>query len=139
MNVRALGVSAGIAGIAALLLGLQSKQWVIGADFGIETHVGLRVMELCQLEQPQADKPEAEVCSTVSHADIARSPGFDTFSLAASITFYTGLVTVAALLLVMLLALLGRFPDTPIAPPTAAILLSAIEGRQDDSGISLNI
>jgi hypothetical protein len=128
MNVRVLGVGAGILGIAALLLGLQSKQWVVGTDFGIETHVGLRVMELCQVVQPELDKPDEEECSTISHGDIAQSPskldGFDTFSLVSQITFYWGLVTVGVLLLVILMALVGRFPDTAIAPSTVAILLS---------------
>jgi hypothetical protein len=128
MNKRALGVTAGILGIAALLLGLQSKQWVVGTDYGIETHVGLRVMELCQVVTPDEDKPGEEVCSTVSHGDIAKSAakydGFDTFSLFALLTFYAGLASVAVLLVVMLLALIGRFPSTTIAPSTLAIMLS---------------
>jgi hypothetical protein len=128
MNKRFLGVSAGLLGIAALLLGLQSKQWVIGTDFGIATHVGLREMELCQDVQPEPDGPSEEVCSYVSHADVARSPskldGFDTFSLVSQITFYAGLVAVGLLLIVILLALVGRYPSAGIAPSTLAILTS---------------
>ncbi|HWM84725.1 MAG TPA: hypothetical protein VNO33_02780 [Kofleriaceae bacterium] len=128
MNKRVLGVSAGVLGIAALLFGLQSKRWVVGTDYGIETHVGLRVMELCQRVQPDEDGPGEEVCSTISHGDIAKSPskldGFDTFSLVSHVTFFTGLLAVGMLLLVILFALVGRFPRTWIAPSTMAIGLS---------------
>lgn len=128
MSLRAAGVGAGVLGIAALLLGLQSKQWVVGTDFGIETHVGLRVMELCQEVRPAPDGPDEEVCATLSHDDIARSAskqdGFETFSLVSHITFYAGLATVGVLLIVILLALIGRFPNFGIAPSTLAILLS---------------
>ncbi len=130
MSKRAVGVGVGILGIAALLLGLQSKQWVVGTDYGTEMHVGLRVMDQCQVVQPAADEPGEEVCSTLSHADFAQSgandDGFDTFSLVSHLTFYAGLVTVGALLIVILLALLGRFPSTPIAPPTLAIMVSVV-------------
>jgi hypothetical protein len=128
MSLRAAGVGAGVLGIAALLLGLQSKQWVVGTDFGIETHVGLRVMELCQVVRPEPEGPGEEVCSTISHGDIAQSAskrdGFDTFSLVSRITFYAGLATVGVLLIVILLALIGRFPNFGMAPSTLAILLS---------------
>lgn len=127
MNRRVVGVGAGILGIALLLLGLQSRQWVVGTDYGTETHVGLRVMEQCQIVERVANEPE-KLCSTFSHGDIARSAskydGFDTFSLVSHLTFYTGLVAVAVLLVVMLLALLGRFPTTAIAPSTFAIMAS---------------
>ncbi|HTE53472.1 MAG TPA: hypothetical protein VK698_21605 [Kofleriaceae bacterium] len=129
MNKRVLGVSAGLAGIAALLLGLQSVQWVVGTDFGIETHVGLRVMELCQVVQPDADRPGEEACSRVSHADIARSPskldGFDTFSMVSHITFGAGLVAVGLLLIVILLALVRRYPSGSIWT-TLAIVASFV-------------
>ncbi len=128
MNKRVLGVGAGLAGIAALLFGLQSKQWVVGTDYGIETHVGLRVMELCQVVVPEPGMPGEEVCTAVTHAENAQSPskldGFDTFSLLSHVTFYTGLVAVGVLLIVILLAMVGRFPNTSIAPSTLAILLS---------------
>jgi hypothetical protein len=128
MNKRVLGVGAGLVGIAALLLGLQSKQWVVGTDFGMETHVGLRVMELCQVVQPELAGPGEEECTMVSHADIAKGPskrdGFETFSLVSQATFYTGLVAVGVLLIVVLLALVGRYPNSGIAPATIAILLS---------------
>src|SRR6266545_2498900 len=114
MNKRVLGVGAGLAGIAALLFGLQSKQWVVGTDYGIETHVGLRVMELCQVVVPEPGMPGEEVCTAVTHAENAQSPskldGFDTFSLLSHVTFYTGLVAVGVLLIVILLAMVGRFP-----------------------------
>jgi hypothetical protein len=127
MNKRVLGVCAGLAGMAALLFGLQSVQWVVGTDFGIETHVGLRAIELCQVVQPEPDRPGEETCSRLSHADIARSPskldGFDTFSFFARITFYAGLGAVGLLLIVILLALVGKYPTGGIAPSTLAILL----------------
>ncbi|HKE19280.1 MAG TPA: hypothetical protein VKB80_30600 [Kofleriaceae bacterium] len=143
MNRRVVvGVSAGILGIAALLWGLHSTQWVIGTDFGIETHVGLRVMEQCQTVQPRADAPDQKVCSTFSHGDIARSAskydGFDTFSLVSHLTFYTGLIAVAVVLLVMLLALLGRFPNTAIAPSTVAIMLSTMTLLLTGATLSIN-
>jgi hypothetical protein len=128
MNRRAAGVSAGIVGIALLLFGLQSRQWVVGTDYGTETHVGLRAMEQCQIVEPKENETE-RLCSTFSHGDIARSAskydGFDTFSLVSTLTFYTGLVAVAVVLVVILLALLGRYPGTAIAPSTLGILLSA--------------
>jgi hypothetical protein len=128
MNKRVLGVVVGLAGIAALLFGLQSTQWVVGTDYGIQTHVGLRVMELCQEVQPAAESPGEEACSRISHDDIAQSPsnrdGFETFALVSLITFVAGLSAAALLLLVVLLAVLGRFPDLPVSPSTLAILAS---------------
>ena len=128
MSKRALGVIVGLAGIAALLIGLQSVRWVIGTDFGIETHVGLRAMELCQDVQAGSAGPGEEVCSRVSHADIAkgpsRLPGFETFSLVSRVTFATGLIAAGLVLLVILLALLNRFPTFGVAPSTLAIVVS---------------
>lgn len=127
MNLRALGVGAGVLGIAALLLGLPSKQWVVGKEF-FETHVGLRGMELCQEVRPEPSGPGRAACSTVSHGDYARSAlkpdGFETFSMVSHITFYSGLVAVGMLLIVILLALVGRYPKGGIAPSTISILLS---------------
>jgi len=126
MNKRVLGVIVGLVGIAALLLGLETFHWVVGSDFGIDTHVGLRVMELCQEVRPDTDQPAERVCGTISHDEIARSPskrdGFETFSWFANITFYTGLVGIVILLVVMLFALAGRYPKSGIAPSTLAIL-----------------
>lgn len=128
MNKLVLGLVAGAAGIALLLVGLFSVHWVVGRDFGIDTHVGLRALELCQVVQPDLSQPGEGVCNTVSYDDIANSPsaieGFDTFSLLAKATFYVGLVCCAVLLLVMLLAVAKKFPPLPIAPSTLGIILS---------------
>lgn len=128
MSKRALGVIIGLAGIAALLAGLQSVRWVVGTDFGIETHVGLRAMELCQDVQAEDGGPGEEACSRVSHADIAkgpsRLPGFETFSLVSRITFVVGLAAAGLVLLVILLALLARYPSFGVSPSTLAILAS---------------
>ena len=50
--IKRVGVAAAAIGIAALVFGLFSNRWVVGTDFGIETHVGLHSMEQCQLFKP---------------------------------------------------------------------------------------
>jgi hypothetical protein len=128
MNKLVLGLVAGAAGIALLLVGLFSNYWVVGRDFGIDTYVGLRSETQCQVVQPEEDKPGERVCSDVSFAAMANTPsaidGFDTFTLMASVTFYAGLACCAVLLLVMLLTLAKKFPPLPIAPSTLGIILS---------------
>ncbi len=128
MNKLVLGLVAGAAGIALLLVGLFSHDWVVGRDFGIETHVGLRAEELCQIVQPDPAEAGTGSCITVSFDEIADSPsaidGFDTFSLLAAATFYAGLACCAVLLLVMALAVARKFPPLPIAPSTLGIVLS---------------
>lgn len=121
MNKRLIGILVGVAGIAALVFGLFSNRWVVGQDYGIETHVGLRSIELCQ---PDAD------CSSVTHDQIAKSPskmdGFDTFSLIAASTFYTGLVCAALLLVIVALAGTGKYLHLPIQPTTLGIVTSFV-------------
>ena len=128
MNKLVIGLVAGAAGIALLLVGLFSNAWVVGRNFGIDTYVGLRSETLCQVVQPEEDKPGETACSKVSFAELAGSPsaidGFDTFVLMASITFYAGLACCAVVLLVMILALARKFPNLPIAPSTLGIVLS---------------
>jgi hypothetical protein len=128
MNKVLIGLVAGAAGVAALVIGLFSNHWVIGNEYGIDTHVGLRELELCQVVQPDLDEAGVGVCSTVSHGDIANSPsaidGFNTFSMVAQITFYTGLVCAGILLLVMALTLARKFPSRGIAPSSLGIVLS---------------
>lgn len=128
MSKLVLGLVAGAAGIAALLVGLFSTDWVVGSDFGIETHVGLRALRQCQVVQPDLSQPGESICSTISYDDIANSPsaidGFDTFSLLAQATFYVGLACCAMLLLVMVLAVAKKYPNLPIAPSTLGIVLS---------------
>jgi hypothetical protein len=128
MNKLVLGLLAGAAGIALLLVGLFSNDWVVGQNYGIETSVGLRSETLCQVVQPEEDRPGERACSDVSFADMANSPsaidGFDTFTLMASVTFYLGLACCAIVLLVMLLAVARKFPHLPIAPSTLGIVLS---------------
>ncbi len=128
MNKLVLGLVAGAAGIAALLVGLFSNHWVQGQNFGIDTYVGLRSETLCQVVQPDPGEPGETSCSTVSFDEMANSPsaidGFDTFSLLASATFYAGLTCCAMILLVMLLAVAKKFPNLPIAPSTLGIVLS---------------
>jgi hypothetical protein len=113
MNKRVVGVIAGLAGIAALVYGLFSKEWVVGTDFGIETHVGLQSSKLCQNVVPEPGQG-VYTCTSVSHSEIARShskpDGFDSFSLVALITFYTGLGCAALMLLVTGLALARLYP-----------------------------
>ena len=128
MSKLVLGLVAGAAGIAALLVGLFSNHWVEGRNFGIDTYVGLRSETLCQVVQPDLSQPGENTCSTVSFEEMANSPsaidGFDTFTLLASATFYAGLVCCAMILLVMLLAVARKFPNLPIAPSTLGIVLS---------------
>jgi len=128
MNKLVLGLVAGAAGIAALLVGLFSNDWVIGSDYGIETHVGLRAEKLCQVVQPDPARPGTGSCITVSFDDIANSPsaidGFDTFSLLAKATFYVGLACCAIVLLIMILTVAKKFPDLPISPSTLGIIMS---------------
>lgn len=128
MNRLVIGLLAGAAGIAALLVGLFSNDWVVGRDFGIDTHVGLRAEKLCQVVQPDPDQAGTGTCITVSFHEIANSPsaidGFDTFTLLAGVTFYAGLACCAVILLLMVLALAKKFPDLPIAPSTFGIVLS---------------
>lgn len=128
MNRLIIGLIAGAAGIAALLVGLFSHDWVVGRDFGIDTHVGLRAEKLCQVVQPDPGQAGTGSCITVGFDEIANSPsaidGFDTFTLLASATFYVGLVCCGLILLVMALALAKKFPDLPIAPSTLGIVLS---------------
>ena len=129
MTSRIAGLAAGVLGVAALLWGLFSHHWVIGKEFGIESHVGLRAIELCQEVQPDPAQPGERVCTAVSHGDILGTPsaidGFKTFTQLGAATFYAGLACAAVLLLVMVLAALGRHPDLPIAPSTLAIVLAA--------------
>ena len=126
--IKRVGVAAAVIGVAALMFGLFSKRWVVGTDFGIETHVGLHSMEQCQLVQVDASEPGSLACGTLPLSEIANTPsaieGFDTFSLVARGTFYTGLACGAIALLLALLALANRFPSTFIAPSTLGILSS---------------
>lgn len=125
---KLVGLVAGAAGIALLLVGLFSNDWVVGRNFGIDTHVGLRSETLCQVVQPDLSQPGESACSTIGFDEIADSPsaidGFGTFVLMATITFYLGLACCAVVLLVMLLALARKYPALPIAPSTLGIVLS---------------
>ncbi|HUS63178.1 MAG TPA: hypothetical protein VMZ28_01505 [Kofleriaceae bacterium] len=126
--IKRVGVAAAVIGVAALMFGLFSKRWVVGTDYGIETHVGLHSMEQCQLVQPDLSEPGELACGTLPLSEIANTPsaieGFDTFSLVARGTFYTGLACSAIALLLALLALANRFPSFFIAPSTLGILAS---------------
>lgn len=126
MDKRWAGIAVGALGIAALVFGLFSKRWIIGTDFGIETHVGLHAMEQCQIVQPVESEAGVEACGTTPLAEIADTPsaieGFDTFSLVARITYYTGLVCAALVALLVLLAVGKRYPNRFIAPSTLGIL-----------------
>lgn len=128
MNKLVIGLVAGAAGIAALLVGLFSNNWVIGRNFGIDTYVGLRSETLCQVVQPDPGRPGESACSEVSFDEMANSPssidGFDTFTLMATATFYVGLACCAVVLIIMLLAVARKYPDLPIAPSTLGIVLS---------------
>jgi hypothetical protein len=128
MNKLVIGLLAGAAGIALLLVGLFSNDWVVGSDFGIDTHVGLRSETLCQVVQPDPSEPGVTGCSDVSFEDMAHSPsaidGFDTFTIMAAITFYGGLACCGVVVLVILLALAKKYPNLPIAPSTLGIVLS---------------
>ena len=125
---KRVGVIAAVIGAAVLVVGLLSKRWVVGTDYGIETHVGLHSMEQCQLVQPDVSQPGTMACGTLPLSEIANTPsaidGFDTFSLVARGTFYTGLACSAIAVLLALLALAGRFPSFFISPSTLGILLS---------------
>ena len=128
MLIKRVGVIAALVGVAALVVGLFSKRWVVGTDYGIETHVGLHSMELCQLVRPDETQPGTLACGTTPLSEIANTPsaieGFDTFSLVARGTFYTGLACAAIAVLLALLALANRFPSFVIAPSTLGILTS---------------
>ena len=126
--IKYVGLAAAALGVAALVIGLFSKRWVVGTDYGIETHVGLHSMEQCQLVQPDLTEPGTMACGTLPLSEIANTPsaieGFDTFSLVARGTFYVGLACGAIAVLLALLALAGVFPSFFIAPSTLGILLS---------------
>lgn len=125
---KRVGVAAALLGVAALVLGLFSKNWVVGTDYGIETHVGLHSMEQCQLVQADPSEPGTLACGSTPLSEIANTPsaieGFDTFSLVARGTYYTGLACAAIAALLALLALAGRYPSFFIAPSTLGILAS---------------
>jgi hypothetical protein len=129
MTKRLAGLVAGALGVAGLLWGLLSNHWVVGKDAGIESHVGLRSIELCQMVRPDLSLPGERACSRVSHTEILGSPsaidGFETFSIVSRITLYAGLACAAVILLLLVLGALGRTPDLPIAPSTLGIVLSA--------------
>jgi hypothetical protein len=126
--IKRVGVAAAAIGVAALVVGLLSKRWVVGTDFGIETHVGLHSMEQCQVVQPDPSEPGTLACGTLPLSEIANTPsaieGFDTFSLVARATFYTGLACAGMAVLIALFAMARRFPSFFIAPSTLGILLS---------------
>ncbi len=128
MNKLVIGLLAGAAGIALFMVGLFSNDWVVGRDFGIDTHVGLRAETLCQVVQPDPGQEGTGTCITVGFDEIANSPsaidGFDTFSLLAAITFYGGLACCGVVLLLMVLGLAKKYPNLPIAPSTLGIVLS---------------
>src|SRR5688572_23613960 len=85
-------------------------------------------MEQCQVVQPDPSEPGTLACGTTPLGEIANTPsaieGFDTFSLVARATFYTGLACAAISVLLALLALARHFPSFFIAPSTLGILLS---------------
>lgn len=126
--IKGVGIAAAALGALALVVGLYSKRWVVGTDFGIETHVGLHSMEQCQVVQPDPAEPGTLACGTLPLAEIANTPsaieGFDTFSLVARATYYTGLACAGVAVLLALLALANRFPSFIISPSTLGILLS---------------
>jgi len=128
MNKRLIGAVAGVAGIAMLVFALFSSHWVVGQDYGIETRVGLRSIDLCQPVQQQLDGPEKMDCSSISHAEIARSPskldGFETFSLVAALLFYLGLVCATLQLAITVLSSTKIFLHLPVRPTTMGILVS---------------
>ncbi len=128
MNKLLIGLVAGAAGIALLLVGLFSNHWVVGGEFGIETRVGLRSETICQVVQPDLSEPGTETCRDVTFDAMAGTPsaidGFATFVTMASVTFYLGLACCGLLLIVMLLAVARKFPNLPIAPSTLGIVLA---------------
>jgi MFS family permease len=128
MNKLVLGLLAGVAGIALLLVGLFSNHWIAGRDSDFDNYVGLRSMSFCQQVQPDLSKPGETACSTVGFDEIEGTPsaidGFDTFTIMAAITFYGGLACCGVVLLLVVLAVARKYPDLPIAPSTLGIVLS---------------
>jgi hypothetical protein len=126
---KVAGLTAAAVGVAALLFGLLSHEWVIWRAGGTEIHVGLRSIESCQEVSPGTPGAEKRSCTTTSHREVAgfaqAVDGYDSFRLVARITFFTGLVTAGLMVLVLALALANRFPDLPIAPSSLAIVASA--------------
>ena len=126
MSKRVIWIAVGLAAAAAILAGVFTHRWVVGSDFGVDQHVGLRSIEMCQDITFDEQNPHARECESVSFSSLRGTAGaingFSSFATAASLTFYTGLVTAGLLVVVVGLTAARRFPNLPIAPSTLAIV-----------------
>lgn len=125
---RWLGVAAAAAAIALILLGDLSRDWLRGIDHGIESRLGLREIELCQMVEP-VPGDAVQSCETVPLAAIAGSrfapEGFDRFRTLATATHWAGVAAIALLAIALALGVANRAVDLFVHPTTLAILASA--------------
>jgi hypothetical protein len=128
LTSRWVGVAAAVAAIALLVLGVWSRDWLRGVDYGIESRLGLRLVELCQMVEP-APGEAVRSCETVSLDAIAESrfapDGFERYQALATASWWSGLAAAGLVLLCLLLALIDRPLDLPVHPTTLALLTSA--------------
>lgn len=127
MDKRVLGIALGLAAAAAIVAGVFTHRWVVGHDFaGGDAHVGLRSVERCGSTAAGDEHSGARECDSMAYDDLGPAArtidGFSSFATSATLTFYTGLVTAALLVVVVALAATRRFPALPIAPSSLAIV-----------------
>jgi hypothetical protein len=128
MTKRWLGIATATLGVVLVVLGVLSRDWVHGIDLGIESHLGLQELELCQMVEPETGV-RVRSCETVALDAIGEGQfvpdGFARFHTLAIIAFWAGLAAAFLCLVCVVLGVLDRPLDLPVHPTTLAILASA--------------
>lgn len=123
-----IGIGLGVVAAAVMVVGAFHPTWVTGSDYGIESKVGLRSIEICQYVQAELEGPAERSCESVDFGvwkDSAFAPdGFDTFRILCLAAFICGLAAAASLLLCAGLTAAGKWVHWFVQPASLAILTS---------------
>lgn len=129
MNHPWLARAAAALAVALLLIGAHSRDWLRGANFGIETRLGLRAMELCQWVEPEPGAGE-RACETVPLAEMATArfavDGTARYATLAALSYWGGLACALLLALCLALSFATRPLRAPVHPTTLAILAALV-------------